>query len=83
MLYRQDSKETLAEWTRRTTPSNFIARTFGMDVAWTKFVDEVVIPLFSAVCTAPADDIYQHPVNEILGEKHNISFVPERFIESL
>jgi hypothetical protein len=68
MLYRHDSKETLGEWTKRTTPSNFFARILGMDNAWSKFVDEVVVPLFSAVCTATSDDVYRHPVNEILGE---------------
>lgn len=68
MLFSHDSTETLAEWTRRTTPSNFLAEFCGLDIAWVEFVDKVVVPLFSAVCTAPADDIYAHPVNEILGE---------------
>ncbi|KAF8323145.1 hypothetical protein DL93DRAFT_2147213 [Clavulina sp. PMI_390] len=67
MLFRQDSTETLAEWTSRTAPSNWIARAIGLDTAWLNFVDFIVVPLFSAVCTAPAQDIYQHPVNEILG----------------
>lgn len=68
MIYRHDSNETLGEWTRRTTPSNFVARVLGMDIAWLNFVDEVVVPLFSAVCTATSDNVYKHPVNEILGE---------------
>lgn len=70
MLYRHNSKETLAEWTKRTTPSSFVARFLGMDTAWSNFIDQVVVPLFSAICTATSDDVYRHPVNEILGACH-------------
>ena len=74
MLFRHNSKETLGEWTKRTTPSNFVARVLGMDTAWLKFIDDVVVPLFSAVCTATSDDVYRHPVNEILGRCLLISY---------
>ena len=31
------------------------------------FVGDVLVPLFSAVCTAPAADVWAHPVEELLG----------------
>jgi hypothetical protein len=58
---------TLKEWTAHTLPGGLF-RLVGADAAWTAFVSDVLVPLFSAVCTAPTEDVWQHPVEEILGE---------------
>ncbi|KDQ19910.1 hypothetical protein BOTBODRAFT_101781 [Botryobasidium botryosum FD-172 SS1] len=43
-----------------------LARWTGADLSWHHFVGGIVIPLFSAVCTASAEDVYSHPAEEIL-----------------
>ncbi|KAL0576387.1 hypothetical protein V5O48_005608 [Marasmius crinis-equi] len=53
-------------WARRTLPTGLIARMTGFDLAWIEFTQDVVIPLFSAVCTCPLDDVQSHPVEEFL-----------------
>ncbi|CAE7161708.1 unnamed protein product [Rhizoctonia solani] len=55
-------RETLKAWTQRTTRQNFISRILG----WEAFVEDVVVPLFSAVCTTSISDIWEHPAAEIL-----------------
>jgi len=55
------------EWTTRVAPEGFLARLIGMDAAWKNYVHSVLIPLLSAVCTAPKADVMKHPVEEVLG----------------
>lgn len=57
-------RETLRAWASRTTQENAISRLLG----WETFVQAVIVPLFSAVCTTSTDDIWEHPAAEILGE---------------
>jgi hypothetical protein len=59
---------TLDEWTIRTLPRGILARWTDAPTRWRAFVADVLIPLFSGMCTAPADDIWQHPVEELLGQ---------------
>ncbi|KAF9512758.1 hypothetical protein BS47DRAFT_1393916 [Hydnum rufescens UP504] len=66
LFYSRSSVETLRQWSERTTPSGFLARLTGADVSWLTFIHEVVMPLFSAVCTASEEDVYNHPATEIL-----------------
>jgi microfibrillar-associated protein 1 len=61
---------TFGQWCERTTPKGFLARTTRMDKSWQIFTEEVLIPLYSAVCTAPREDILSHPVEELLGKSH-------------
>jgi hypothetical protein len=61
------TKETLKEWAENTIPRGLVARWLGFDLAWTRFVIEILAPIFSAVCTAPGEDVWQHPVEEFLG----------------
>jgi hypothetical protein len=39
----------------------------GFDKRWRTFMQDVCIPLFSAVCTAPRNDVENHPAEEFLG----------------
>ena len=39
----------------------------GLDKRWRAFMQDVCMPLFSAVCTAPRDDVETHPAEEFLG----------------
>lgn len=58
---------TLREWTELTTPKGYLARRFGLDQRWREFVSGVMVLLFSAVCTASEEMIWDMPVEEVLG----------------
>ena len=58
---------TLLEWTEMTTPRGRIVRFLELDVRWQLFVEDVLVPLFSAVCTASRESVWEHPVEEFLG----------------
>lgn len=60
-------KKTFREWTLDAVPRGVLARWSGMDVSWANFTREVLVPLFSAVCTASEVDIMDHPMEEFLG----------------
>jgi microfibrillar-associated protein 1 len=55
------------EWTLQVAPKGYLSRLIGMDTAWEEYVHTVLIPLLSAVCTAPKADVMNHPMEEILG----------------
>ncbi|KAF8633938.1 hypothetical protein AX15_001122 [Amanita polypyramis BW_CC] len=57
---------TFSAWVAETVPTHVIARLLGLDVAWKDFTHSTLLPLFSAVCTAPKEDVLSHPVEEIL-----------------
>ncbi|KAF5377215.1 hypothetical protein D9615_006398 [Tricholomella constricta] len=67
-FWRTDALETttFGEWAEQTVPTSFLARWTGMDSAWRDYTHTVLLPLFSAVCTAPEEDVLQHPVEEFL-----------------
>ncbi|KAJ7151581.1 RNA dependent RNA polymerase-domain-containing protein [Mycena filopes] len=54
------------EWAAETVPRNFAARLCGFDTTWKSFTRDVLIPLFSAVCTAPEEGVNAHPAEEFL-----------------
>lgn len=60
---------TFAEWIERTTPSGLIFRWLSLDKSWREFCFFILVPLFSAVCTAPSEDVLAHPAEEFLGER--------------
>lgn len=60
------STMTLGEWVQEVAPTGEIARLTGMDVAWGDYVETILLPLMSAMTTAPEDDVMNHPVEEIL-----------------
>lgn len=57
-------RETLRAWSIRTTQQNALSRLLG----WEVFVSDVIVPLFSAVCTTSVEDVWNHPAAEILGK---------------
>lgn len=59
---------TLRQWALQVTPTGYISRLIRMDTAWKDYVQTILIPLVSAVCTAPEDDVLNHPVEELLGK---------------
>ncbi|KAG6869048.1 hypothetical protein C0993_004721 [Termitomyces sp. T159_Od127] len=59
-------KMTFEEWAKWTVPTNKISRWIGVDLAWKDYTQSVLLPLFSAVCTAPEEDVLRHPVEEFL-----------------
>jgi microfibrillar-associated protein 1 len=64
-----DVEETsFAEWAERTAPTGALARWLGMDLVWRDYTQTVLLPLFSAICTAPDEDVLRHPAEEFLGE---------------
>ena len=60
---------TFREWTTNTVPSGVLARLTGMDAAWKDFTKQILVPLFSAVCTASETDVMEHPMEEFLGKR--------------
>ncbi|KAJ7239038.1 hypothetical protein B0H12DRAFT_1025418 [Mycena haematopus] len=63
---KRHNRLTFEEWVAETTPSHFIWRLFRFDTTWISFTQDVLVPLFSAVCTAPKDVIDAHPVEDFL-----------------
>jgi microfibrillar-associated protein 1 len=59
---------TFREWTTKTVPSGVLAQLIGLDTAWKDFTKQILIPLFSAVCTASETDVMNHPMEEFLGK---------------
>ncbi|KAJ3864584.1 splicing factor, Prp19-binding domain-containing protein, partial [Lentinula novae-zelandiae] len=57
---------TFRTWSASTTPRGFIAQCTMLDLAWVEFTQDLLVPLFSAVCTAPESNVYDHPVEEFL-----------------
>jgi hypothetical protein len=67
-LRGKSSKElSWGQWVESMTPRGRILRMVGLDKRWRTFMQDVCIPLFSAVCTAPRNDIESHPAEEFLG----------------
>lgn len=59
---------TFRQWTLEVTPTGYLSRLVGMDAAWKQYVQMVLVPIVSAVCTAPETNVMDHPMEEILGE---------------
>ncbi|TFK40924.1 splicing factor, Prp19-binding domain-containing protein [Crucibulum laeve] len=57
---------TFREWADATMPKGTIAKWTGMDTAWIDYTQMILVPLFSAICTAPEADVIEHPVEEFL-----------------
>ncbi|KAJ4485481.1 splicing factor, Prp19-binding domain-containing protein [Lentinula aciculospora] len=57
---------TFRTWSTSTIPRGFLARWTMLDLAWIQFTQDVLVPLFSAVCTAPENKVYDYPVEEFL-----------------
>ncbi|TDL28936.1 hypothetical protein BD410DRAFT_781495 [Rickenella mellea] len=57
---------TFGDWVEHSSPKGILARTIGLDAKWREFCMAIIVPLFSAVCTAPSEDILAHPVQEFL-----------------
>lgn len=65
-IWAPSRTERLDEWMRRTTPKSWISRKLGLDDSWRRFIGEVIVPLFSCVCTATMEDVWTMPVEEVL-----------------
>jgi microfibrillar-associated protein 1 len=61
------SSTVFRDWAVQTKPRGFLAKWSGMDVAWQNYISSVLLPLLSALCTAPEEDVMNHPMEEILG----------------
>jgi hypothetical protein len=66
------SNTVFRDWAVQTKACGFLAKWCGMDVAWQNYVYSVLLPLLSAVCTAPEEDIMNHPMEEILGTQMDL-----------
>lgn len=56
------------DWVDKVAPRNYLAQMTGMDTAWKSYVEMILVPMFSAICTSPAADIWNHPMEEFLGK---------------
>ncbi|KAI0685260.1 splicing factor, Prp19-binding domain-containing protein [Cytidiella melzeri] len=57
---------TFRDWVRLTTPQSALSKWVGLDKCWVEFANDILIPLFSAVCTIPEESVWEHPVEELL-----------------
>jgi hypothetical protein len=64
---RPSPSVTFRQWASRTTPKGILARWARLDASWRDFTEDILLPMFSAVCTAPEEDVYAHPATEFLG----------------
>lgn len=67
-------KMTFREWCSYSTPTGWFPRLCGMTRNWEVFLFEILLPLFSGVCTAPEDDVFEYPVQEFLGNVHIFAY---------
>ncbi|KAK0208047.1 splicing factor, Prp19-binding domain-containing protein [Desarmillaria ectypa] len=67
-MVRSSGIETMAykDWVKKTHPTGLLAKWTGFEQVWTEFTHAIMVPLFSAVCTAPEQEILDHPVEEFL-----------------
>ena len=68
------------DWAKNVAPNGMLAKWTGMDIAWQDYFQTVLLPLFSAVCTAPEMDIFNHPAEEFLGAYHSFLCVVAHLI---
>lgn len=62
------STVTFRDWADAVRPTGFFGNVLGLEQSWLDFVHLTLVPLFSAVCTAGAEDVLNHPAYELLGE---------------
>jgi len=57
---------TFREWSQYSMPRGVLASMSGAEGVWKEFVEDVLVPLFSAVCTASEGHVMAHPAEEFL-----------------
>jgi microfibrillar-associated protein 1 len=60
--------KSFEKWAEDAKPTNFVARWMGLDLAWQAYVRDVMLPLWSGMCTATEQDILNYPAVEFLGK---------------
>lgn len=73
-IFRPQPLVTFHQWVSQTTPKGILARWTRFDAFWREFSQEVLLPMFSAVCTAPEEDVHSHPMAEFLGSWPKVNF---------
>lgn len=61
------SSTLFRDWVAQTKPRGFLAKWRGMNAAWQDYINSVLLPMLSVVCTATEEDVMNYPVEEILG----------------
>jgi len=59
---------TFEEWAKWARPRSLLFRLLGLDAVWDNYVETVLVPMYSGVCSANREDILQHPVEDFLGK---------------
>ncbi|KAF8491303.1 hypothetical protein JB92DRAFT_3006578 [Gautieria morchelliformis] len=65
-VFRPEPPVTFHQWVSQTTPTGIFARWTRLDAFWCEFSRAILLPMFSAVCTAPEEDVHAHPMAEFL-----------------
>jgi hypothetical protein len=60
--------KSFGQWAEDVKPINFIARWIGLNVAWQAYVRDVMIPMWSGMCTVTEQDIFEYPAAGFLGK---------------
>lgn len=59
---------TFREWSATSRPNSTLSKWLGLRSSWDNFVEAILIPTFSAICTASREDVLDHPIEELLGD---------------
>lgn len=65
-LFR-DREAGFGKWIEEHTPRHFITRQIGLDESWKHLCYDILLPLFSGICTASREEILVHPVADFQG----------------
>jgi len=62
----QSPDTTFGAWIEENCPQNLVARSLGFDESWKHLCYDILLPLFSGICTASREEMLSHPVLDFL-----------------
>lgn len=71
---------TFGAWIESNSPSNPLAKFLGFDTSWKLLCYDILLPLFSGICTASREEMLAHPVLDFLGTEPLLSSVRRRHL---
>ncbi len=70
----QSRDTSFGAWIEENCPQNLLARFLGFDESWKHLCYDILLPLFSGICTASREEMLSHPVLDFLGTMSLLSF---------
>lgn len=76
----QGRDTTFGAWVESNCPRNPLARLLRFDTSWRILCYDILLPLFSGICTASREEILNHPVLDFLGTMLLFSSVVRKYL---